>query len=764
LTWHAASLAESPQAQTVIEVRVEGNVRMSRAAILSLIQTRVGQPYNEEVVKGDERRLLRSRHFTSVVVTRTQLAEDVVVTFTVVERPVVAQVVFVGNKELSDAALARELMFGQRDPVLLATVRAGRQALLNRYRAEGFAFATVTLDQQALRKDNIVRYRIVEGPKVRIGKIIVEGNRFFSTLRLKALIGVSARFWPFIAGTYDAEQVQRDILAIRDLYISEGFLAASVDVLRQFSDDKKRVTLRYVIDEGRRYRVARIIFRGNTVFSDEELSRRLKLARGNFVVALTLRRDTRRLEDTYGELGYIQATVTVRKVYHAPDEPPPPWARDLDAGRPALLDLVFTIEESDQFTIGRIDIRGNDITEDRVIRRELRFYPEQIYNTRQVEDSRRRLVELALFEDVKVTPTGREPGRRDVLVQVVEGKTAQFLIGVGVNTNQGLVGSVSFRQRNFNLFGWPKSLGQLLRAQAFKGAGQTFSLVAEPGTELMRFYVDWFEPYVFDLPYSLNTRAFLFTRERESYDETRYGGVVSVGHLFRNRWYGELSGRIEGVEIEDLKSDAPPEVLADAGSHLMVGIKGTLVRDRTDSRWLPSRGDRIHLSYEQVVGDFNFGQINASYRIYRTLYTDALGRKHIIAGRFAIGHIFGDAPVFERFFGGGIGSVRGFEYRGISPRSAGTDEPIGGETMLFAGAEYSFPLVAEQMRGVFFVDAGTVEEDFSVETVRVAVGFGLRWTVPLFGPVPMTFDFGFPVVKQDEDETQVFSFTIGWIF
>ncbi|MCK4602641.1 MAG: outer membrane protein assembly factor, partial [Phycisphaerae bacterium] len=248
------------------------------------------------------------------------------------------------------------------------------------------------------------------------------------------------------------------------------------------------------------------------------------------------------------------------------------------------------------------------------------------------------------------------------------------------------------------------------------------------------------------------------------YDETRYGGVVSFGHRFKNRWYGELAARIEGVDISSLDSSAPPEVRSDKGTHAIVGLKGTLVRDRTDSRWLPSTGDRFRLGYEQVTGDFDFGRATGEYRIYRTLYVDALDRKHIVSGRAATGYIFGDAPVFERFYGGGIGSVRGFEYRGISPRSSGTDQQIGGEFNFLAGAEYEFPLVGDQLRGVVFMDTGTVEEDFGVTAYRASVGVGVRWVVPLLGPVPMSFNLAFPISKSGDDDTQVFSFSIGVTF
>ena len=164
------------------------------------------------------------------------------------------------------------------------------------------------------------------------------------------------------------------------------------------------------------------------------------------------------------------------------------------------------------------------------------------------------------------------------------------------------------------------------------------------------------------------------------------------------------------------------------------------------------------------MGDFNFGRADTDYHIYRTVYKDAIGRKHIIAGRAAAGAIFGDSPVFERYYGGGLGSIRGFKFRGISPRQGTDDDPVGGDFKLFLGSEYSFPIIGNNLRGVAFIDSGTVERDIEIRDYRVSAGVGLRLQLPFFGPVPMSLDFGFPVRKTDDDDTQLVSFSIGWVF
>lgn len=749
--------------QTVVEVRFEGLEHIREQIARSFIATRVGETYSEQQIRADRQRLLESNRFSSVVVTRTQTTDGVIVTFQVRERPLVVALEITGNKVFDDDDLLNELTFGVHSPLNVFEAEAGRQAILAKYQSRGYAQVQVELDREALRRQRVA-YHIVEGPQVRVRKLRFEGNEYYGNWRLSRAVGSSQRLWPFVNGFLDLEQVERDITTIRNLYISEGFLDVEVDRLLEYSADKKNARLTFVIEQGPRYRVNRLIFRGNTVFSDEELAGRLELEQGEFYVAETVRRDVQRLEDTYGQLGYIYAAVSERKQFLDPTAPLPDWAGKLSDEQVGLLNVVFELEESDQFRIGRIEIRGNDTTQDRVIRRDLRIYPEQLFNMVAVDKSQLDLRETWLFEEVRISPVGDEPGVRDALVQIVEGRTAEFLIGVGVSTNTGLLGTVSLTERNFDILNWPTSWAELTSGRAWRGAGQTFRMVAEPGTDLNRFHIEWTQPSIFDGPHSLTTKAFLFDRAREDYDEQRYGGVVSVGRLFENRWYGEISTRIEGIELTNFYTNAPPEVTNLEGASSLVGVKGTLVRDRTDSRWTPSTGDRIRVSYEQVMGDWTFGEVNVEYRRYWPVYIDAFDRKHVIATRVGVGHIFGDAPVFERFFGGGTGSIRGFRYRGIGPRAQPPFDrnPIGGDFELLAGAEYNFPLVGEQLRGVVFLDTGTVERDFEITTYRASIGVGLRWVVPLLGPVPMSLDFGIPINKHSEDETQLVSFTLGW--
>jgi outer membrane protein insertion porin family len=740
---------------TVSDIVVQGNQALSRDAVLYHIRSRVGQPYDQTVVQADEQRLLKTGRFRSVRAFVARQADGVVLTFEVAEHPTIEGVVLVGNKQMKTDRLTSEMPYATGDPFNAFTIEAGTNALITIYQQAGYQFVEVTSSTTGRQ----VTYTIIEGPKIALRAVRFEGNSHYRDWELRQRVSTSAGVIPrMVRAALNPEEIDRDVHLLRQIHIDEGFLGVEVSHRLEYNDNKKWVTVVFVIAEHDRYRINLIQFEGNVVFGDDQLIRRTDLVQGDFVRAPVVRRSTQQLQDTYGEVGYIEATVQVRYVYVDPAADPPAWAASLPEQRPALVNIIFEIVERDEYLIGQISIRGNTITQERVIRRELRFFPEQHFDSVAVRKSQQRLMETRLFDQVNITPVG-EGRTRNVLVEVVEADTGNILFGVGVSTNSGLLGSVSVTEHNFDLFAWP---GTGHSGQMFRGAGQRFRLSAEPGTDLMRFTIDWFEPYLFDKPYTLGVKGFLFTRERDTYDELRGGVVVSVGRRLPNRWYAELAMRVEGVNIDDLDSSAPPDVVNDQGSHFLIGLKNTLVRDRTDSRWMPTSGDRLQVSFEHVFGSSNFGRLDASYKVFYTVHVDALDRRHVLAARAAVGQIFGDAPVFERYYGGGLGSLRGFEYRGVTPRQGG--ERVGGDFMLLLGAEYIFPIFGDRLKGVTFIDTGTVESSTGVSDYRVAIGAGLRWIVPILGPVPVSIDFAVPLLTGDGDEKQVVAFFIGWSY
>ncbi len=758
----------------VSAVVIYGNEHLSDSAVLSSIRTSKGQIYRESIVFKDRSRLLRTGRFKSVVATMDETPGGIVVTFVVVEHPLVTKVSFRGNKEFSSKKLSKELTFSASDPLNVFTVEAARRAILLKYRDESYYFVRVSYDRTAMKQRGEVEFTIVEGPRVYVRDIDFEGNSFFGDLSLgwTAKSTTKPKWWLLPGGRLDMEKIQKDVELIRAKYVEEGFLDAEVSRRIEFSDDKKDVRITFLIRENSRYRINNIRFQGNKVYSSEELVGRLKLSRGDLAKGLAMTRDTKRIQDAFGQLGYIYCRVKLKKRFVSPEIPLPAWATDMGPESVGLVNLVYEVEEGDQYRVGRVEIRqksayryGQAATQTRIARRAVTLTPGQLFSTGAQNESLRRLRETQLFgEPTTIRPVGKKPSVRDALVEPTEAPTSNFMIGVSANSNTGLSGNIVYRQQNFDMLAWPRAWRDVADGFAWRGAGQSLSITLEPGTDVSRFNVSWSDSAIWDLPYRLSVQGYAMQGSRETYDENRIGGVVSIGRRFPNGWYTEVSSRTEVVEVADIDFTAPSDVFDAKGHNFMQNVGFALVRDRTDSRLMPTTGDRFEIRFNQMLGDYTFEKINIDYRVYQTLHVDAMDRSHVLAMKVSSGQILGDAPVFERFYGGGIGSVRGFEYRGISPRGGVGDDPVGGDFLVFAGAEYRFPLAGKQLHGVLFLDSGAVDQDAHINTYRVATGFGIRWTVPMLGPMPFRLDFGFPIVKSDQDDTQVFSFTLGWRF
>ncbi len=752
----AGQLPDQPAvAPTIAAVNIEGLERISESYARSLIRTRPGDAFDRAAVDADVARLLRSGKFLSANAVTDASDGRMTVTFQVSERPTLAAVRFVGNTAFKETELLDKLPFKTGEPIDLFSVREGREAILAAYREKGFGNAVIEFDDVALRESAEVVYTIEEGPKVRVRQILFEGNQAFPPEELTKHIHTQTYLWIFRDGKFDVDQVESDAAGIQAFYRGEGFLDARVSYRLNFSPDRTDLTIVFTIDEGTRYAVDNVRFEGNTLYTDDELLAMVSLLPGNWMLQRRLEADARAIQTRYGERGYIYAEVRPTRVF---------------AEEPGLVNITIAIEEGEAYSVGRVVPRGNAHTQDKVVRRALELFPGDTFNATAMREAERRLVETRIFSSANIVAVGEQPETRDIVINVEESEKAGDLIfGLGVTSNNGLVGSVVLDVQNFDLFDFPRTFSEFIKLRSFRGAGQRLRLEAQPGTELSRFRIDFTEPYLLDKPLVFGASAYYFQRGRDDYDEQRVGTTLSLGKRIKTgplkNWFGEIALRAEGVEIDGLNIFSARDIRDAEGSHFLTSVKGTMVLDRTDNRLIPTRGDRWRFSYEQtlVEGD-TFGRIGGEYQWHRTMYTDLEDRKSVLSLKAEAGYIVGDAPVYERFYAGGIGSMRGFEFRGVSPRQGLRDDGIGGHFIFLTGAEYSFPLYADTLRGVAFVDMGTVEEDFGLTTWRAAVGFGIRLQIDFFGPIPLEFAFAAPISSDDDDEEEVFSFFIGTTF
>lgn len=748
--------------RTIRQLNITGLQRIDEAYVRNRIRSRAGEAYSQDQVERDRGQLLRTGRFLDVKAEPVLVEEQVDLTFAVVEKPEVASLEIVGNQQLKTKDLLKELAFAAGDPLDMYEVRQGRDTIERLYREKGYAYVQVTYDEDLVRTERRVVYTVVESQRVKVRKVRFEGIITYTASELIGRIDTKSYIPIFRTGNFDPDQASRDAATLQKYYRDRGFLDAEVSYVTEFVDvAREKLDVIFRVNEGTRYLIAEIHIQGNTVFSTDELLAEMSLKAGeDYLIDARLTGDVRKIETHYGSQGYIDARVVSRWVF---------------SSEPGKVIVTLDVREGEQFTVGWIEVDGNERTQEKCVRREVGLYPGDIYDVTSMREAEKDLKESGLFTAATVEavePQTPQPGVRDMRVTVEENpKTNNFIAGIGASSDAGLVGNIVLENTNFDIADTPRTWGELFRGRAFRGAGQTMRLQLEPGTEYMRARLDFREPYLNDKPIGFNTGLFLFERDRDGYTEQRAGTYVSFDKKFKEGllkgWMGEIALRPEYVNVDDVDRFAARDIREDAGGNYLSTAKFSLVHDTTDSRMDPGKGHRLNLSWEQagvMGGDFYHAKLTGGYTKFWTVAVDELDRKSVVSARAVVGQILGDAPVFERFYAGGIGSMRGFDFRGVSPRQGIQDNAVGGEFMVLTGGEYSFPIYDKVVRGVFFTDMGTVESEFGISSWRASVGAGIRLNLEMFGPVPMEFDLAWPVVKESGDDTRVFSFFIGLPF
>ncbi|NOZ40457.1 MAG: BamA/TamA family outer membrane protein [Planctomycetes bacterium] len=354
----------------------------------------------------------------------------------------------------------------------------------------------------------------------------------------------------------------------------------------------------------------------------------------------------------------------------------------------------------------------------------------------------------------------------DLIFNGQETQTGRLMFGVGVNSNAGLVGNIVLDERNFDWRRPPRSFEDIRNGTAFRGDRQRFRIDASPGSQVNRYLISFQEPHLFDGPTTLGLSGSFFDRRYRDWDESRLGGRVSWGYQWVEKdLSANMSYRGENVTIDQAPNAAAvPELAAALGTNSLHGFKLITINDTRDSTFLPTQGRYLELSGEYVTGSFDYPRVGVDYRRFFLLRErpDHSGR-HVLSFSTNVGWMGKDAPIYEHFFAGGFTTMRGFDFRGASPVDAATRVEVGGHFQWLNSLQYLFPITADEMlHGVVFCDFGTVESEVKIRDFRVVPGFGLRVTVPALGPAPIALDFGFPVNKADTDDTQVFSFSMGF--
>ena len=353
----------------------------------------------------------------------------------------------------------------------------------------------------------------------------------------------------------------------------------------------------------------------------------------------------------------------------------------------------------------------------------------------------------------------------DVIIDADETQTGRLMVGVGVNSDAGVVGNIVVDERNFDWTRAPRSFEDIRNGYAFRGNGQRFRIDASPGSQVSRYLVSWQEPYLFDEPISLGLSGSYFDRRFRDWDEQRIGGRISLGRQWVERdLSATISYRGENINIHDpsVPLGVVPELDEVLGDNVLHGFRLSVINDTRDSGFLATQGHYFEVAGEQVIGTFDYPRVEMDFRQYWMLSErpDHSGR-HVLSYSTSVGYTGTHTPIYEHFYAGGFATLRGFDFRGASPVRNGVE--IGGEFQWLNSLQYLFPITADDMlHGVAFVDFGTVEEEVDINDFRVAPGLGLRITVPAMGPAPIALDFAYAINHADFDDREVFSFSLGF--
>jgi outer membrane protein insertion porin family len=813
------TLADRPISKVVFK----GLERVTEREILNNIRVAAGQPFEAQAVRIDVSTLYRLGQFDTVDAIATVLPDgSVELTYVLVEQPIVRDLQVVGNKLISDQELRKAIPLyagGPRDDFLL---EQSVTRIKDLYRKRGHYLAEVTVDENLLKDSGILILRIVEGPRVKVKEILFVGNESFEAKELSSEIKTGTAVPLFGKGELDEDRLVDDVAALDKFYKDRGFVDVRVDRRVEISSDSKEAKVVFVVSEGRRYRLREVVIEGMGaegpkplgVLDPVQIEGLLFIHRGDIYSRYKIDKSIASVRDAYFLLGHVDVDVNHRTVR---------------VGAEPEVDLLLSLREGPRTIAGLVNIQGNFLTKDKVVRRLVRIQPGRVLDGREIENSERRVRASQLFNEVRITVQRPRPDEqdaldtpqatgtetegekaaegeraaeaaageaatgekraedvkqlateaavrkdvrsevRDILAEVKERNTGSINFGVGLGTDSGVFGQFSVAQRNFDIADTPETFDELVAGRAFRGAGQQFQMTIAPGNEVSNFSLDFLEPHLLETDYAFRVSPFYRYRIYEDYDENRASTPLSISRKLGDFWSVGVTGAYTWVELSGFDPDTPVEVADDKGPANYISTGMFVKRTDVDRQFRPSRGSAFDLAVTQFVSfdDIDpFTVFRGGYTQFFTVSEDFLGRRSTLRLSTDVGYILGDdAPVYERFYLGGR-TFRGFEFRTISPKSqqnidplTTADDPVGGLWMFFAGAQYEQPVFGSTLSMVGFVDSGTVTDDVGLDQYRVSIGMGVRLYIPQFGPAPLAFDFAVPLVKEESDETQVFSFS-----
>ncbi|MBW2595247.1 MAG: outer membrane protein assembly factor BamA [Deltaproteobacteria bacterium] len=717
--------------QRIAKINFTGNLRIEDGVIYNVLKSTKGKLLSKQEISSDIKAIYKMGYFKDVTAKVTGTDEGKVIDFILEELPVITSVGIKGNDDIEKEDLEGIISVKEKQILNLSRIKSDIENIKTLYRNEGYLNAEVKYSVDENKKGARVVFDITENRKLYIKEITFEGNRAYTDKELRDMTETSEwGIFHFItdSGVFNEYKLKQDVNRLVVFYLNNGYVDARIGE-PEIAHDKEGIYIKIHIIEGKQFRVGNVKITGDMLtVPRSELMAQLRITEKDYFDREAIIRDIDILTEACNKEGYAYASVVPRTVSRNEEQ---------------RIDVTYNIDKADLVYINRIYITGNTSTRDKVIRRELAAVEGDLYDSSKVKMSYMRLNRLRYFEEVNFqTEKGADEGFMDVNVHVKEKATGMFSVGAGYSATDKMVLTAQISEQN--LF----------------GRGQTLGLGAYFGSSKTSYKLSFVEPWLFDIPLWSKFELWSMERDYDAYDVNTKGFGTTLGYPLFEYVTGYAGYRLTIDNITNIASNASQYIMDQKGETTSSGVTLSLSRDTTDDRMFPSRGSKNSVSTEVTgtifQGDVSFARHIADSRWFFPMPLDTVFGIH---GR--IGHIQGlegkEIPTFERFYLGGINSLRGL--REIGPVDS-SGYCIGGETMLNFNAEVVFPLIKDAgMKGVLFFDTGNAwNSGYHLGDMRRTAGVGVRWYSPIG---PLRLEWGYVLDKKEGESPSRWEFTIG---
>ncbi|MDP1657065.1 MAG: outer membrane protein assembly factor BamA [Hylemonella sp.] len=732
----------------VRDIRVEGLQRIEPGTVFASMPIRVGDTYSDEQGAAAIRALFGLGLFKDI---RLEVSGDVLVVI-VEERPTVADVEFIGTKEFDKETLKKAMRdVGLTDgrPFDKALLDRAEQELKRQYINRSLYAAEVVTTVTPIERNRVnLTFTVNEGDPVKISEIRIVGNKAFSESTLRDQFDLDTgnwMSWYTKSDRYSRTKLNADIETLRSYYLTRGYLEFRVDSTQvAISPNKQEISITINVSEGERFVVSGVKLEGNYLGREDEFKALVSIRPGQAYNADQVAETTKAFTDYFGKFGFAFARVQSRP--------------DIDRSNNQVL-LVLQADPSRRVYVRRINVAGNNRTRDEVVRRELRQFEASWYDGEKIKLSRNRVDRLGYFTEVNIesSEVAGSADQVDLTLKVAEKPTGSLTLGAGFSSNDGL--GLSFGINQQNVFGSGNSLGLQLntsRINRLLVLNSTNPYFTKDGvSRTIDVYHRVLRPYYDETSYSLETTG----------TSLRFGVPVTERDTVYLGAGVERTTIVPGSYLPVAYSNYANEFgYASNGVPLTAGW----ARDNRDSALVPTSGNFQRATAEWSVG----GEVRYIRGTYQYQHYVPLSKKYTFAFNGDLG--WGQAtegktyPIFKNYYGGGLGSVRGFEAGSLGPRDATSGLVLGGPKKVNLNFEFQapFPGVGNDrtLRMYGFVDTGNVfgaDESITFDQFRSSVGVGISWISPM-GPLRLAF--ATPLRKFDNDRIQNIQFQIGTSF